>query len=149
MANGKIELKLGSFSFTGEGEENWIAKQLDKILEKLNQLQKVAVIPNPPKTGGSSNDPQQNELNNVTLASFLKTKSASSVQTKKFLGTAIWLQLRGSNRLTTSDITKALSSNNQGRLNNASDCLNQNVKKGYCEKEGNQFYVTDEGINSL
>lgn len=150
MANGKIELKLGSFSFTGEGEEAWLSKQIDKVLEKLNQLHKVAVIPAVPLSeGGGQNNDQPNEMKNVTLANYLKTKGATSNQTKKFLATAAWLQLRGTNRLSTSDVTKALSSNNQGKLKNPSDCLNKNVKKGHCEKDGNQFYVTDEGLSSL
>jgi hypothetical protein len=47
------------------------------------------------------------------------------------------------------DITKALSDNQQGKLGNPGDCLNKNVKKGFCEKEGKEFYVTEEGFTSL
>ena len=142
-------MKLGSFTFSGEGDENWLAKQLDKIMEKLNQLHKVATLPSNDGGGGTPNSNLSNDLNNVTLASYLKTNSATTNQIKKFLVTSVWLQLRGSNRLTTKDVTKALKDNNQSKLNNASECLNQNVRKGFCEKDGNQFYVTDEGINSL
>lgn len=49
----------------------------------------------------------------------------------------------------TSDVTKALKDSNQTRLGNPSDSLNQNVTKGYCEKDGKEFYVTEEGKNSL
>ncbi len=149
MANGKIELKLGSFTFSGEGDEGWLSKQLDKILEKLTLLQKVATIP----SGGSKDDGKEkqgnNELQNVTLPSYLRSKNATTNQTKKFLATASWLQLRGAKRVSTSDVSKALKDNNQNKLNNPSDCLNKNVGKGLCEKDGNQFYVTDDGINSL
>lgn len=149
MPNGKIELKLGSFSFSGEGDENWLAKQMDKILEKLNQLHKVATVTSDDGTKNNKGDDQNDDLKNVTLASFLKSKNASNNQTKKFLATAAWLQLRGAKRLSTNDVTKALTSNNQGKLKNASDCLYKNVGKGLCEKDGNQFYVTEDGINSL
>ena len=66
----------------------------------------------------------------------------------KFLATAAWLHAKGSKRLTTADVSKALDDNNQGKLTNASDSLAKNVKKGYCEKSGRQFYVTDEGTKS-
>ena len=73
MANGKIELKLGSFSFTGEGEEAWLSKQLDKVLEKLNQLHKVAVIPAVPSSnGGGQNNDEPNEMKNVTSSQLFK-----------------------------------------------------------------------------
>ena len=149
MPNGKIELKLGSFTFAGEGDENWLAKQLDKILEKLNQLHKVATLPSNDgsSAGQSLNSPD--DLKGVTLASFLKSKGATTNQNKKFLATSMWLQSKGANRLTTGDVTKALKDNNQTKLNNPSECLNQNVRKGLCEKDGNQYYVTDEGRNSL
>jgi hypothetical protein len=68
---------------------------------------------------------------------------------RKFLATACWLTAKGTERLTTGDITKALSDNRQGKLTNAAECLNNNVTKGFCEKEGKQFYVTEEGFTSL
>ncbi len=81
-----------------------------------------------------------------TLAAFLKAKGATSNQVRKFLSTAIWLHDRDKkDRLTTGDVTKALADNQQSRLSNASDCLNQNVGKGFCEKDGKGFYVTEEG----
>jgi NADH pyrophosphatase NudC (nudix superfamily) len=148
MANGKIELKLGSFTFSGEGDENWLTKQLDKILEKLNQLQKVAIIPSNSTNGGLDNSDSTLDLKNTTLASFLKSRNATSNQNKKFLATSIWLQSRGKNRISTMDVTKALKDNKQSKLGNASDCLSQNVAKGFCEKDGKEFYVTDEGLKS-
>ena len=55
----------------------------------------------------------------------------------------------GPKRMQTKDVTGALKTANQSRLGNPADCLNQNVSKGYCEKEGNQFFVTDDGKASL
>jgi hypothetical protein len=70
---------------------------------------------------------------------------------RKFLATAVWLHdSRNMDRLTTGDVTKALSANRQGKLTNPSDCLNGNVKRGFCEKDGKkQFFVTDEGRTNL
>lgn len=151
MADAKIQFKLGGIEFVGEGEKDWIAKQLDKILEKAPKL--VALVPAGTTGGGSGGghtpmgtDPQ---IAAKTLAVILKEKNATKNQVKKFLSTAIWLEAKGKQRMTTSDVTKALKDSNQTRLGNASDCLNQNVSKGYCEKDGKEFFVTDDGKSYL
>ena len=33
MAHSRIEIKIGSIEFIGEGEQEWVTEQLDKILE--------------------------------------------------------------------------------------------------------------------
>jgi len=32
MSEAKIEIKVGQIEFSGQGEQEWVAKQLDKIL---------------------------------------------------------------------------------------------------------------------
>ncbi len=34
MGQAKIDFKVGSIQFSAEGEQEWIAKQLDKIISK-------------------------------------------------------------------------------------------------------------------
>lgn len=148
MGNAKIEFKLGGFSFASEGEEAWVAKQLDKILEKAPHLQKLIPAETKP-IGPNQPSPGQSDLDNVTLASFLKSSKAGNTDNGRFLTTAAWLQLKGATTLTTADITKALSDNKQSKVGNPSECLNQNVRKGHCEKKGKQFYVTEEGISNV
>lgn len=149
MAEAKIEIKVGAVSFSGEGESKWLFEQLDKILTSIPQLSKVS----PPEGQAGDNDPanaSRRPKASGTLAAFLKLKNASTRQVKKFLATSVWLHDRdGSKRLTTSNITKALADNQQSRLGNPADCLNQNVAKGFCEKDGSQFFVTDDGRRSL
>ena len=147
MGTAKIEFKLGGFSFASEGEEVWVAKQLDKILEKAPQLQKLA----PEELKPTANHPNvtHSDLGNTTLASFIKSSKAGNTDNGRFLTTAVWLQLKGSSSLTTNDVTKALNGNKQSKVGNSSECLNQNVKKGFCEKNGKQFYVTEEGISNV
>ena len=65
------------------------------------------------------------------------------------MATAAWLEAKGQNRLATKDISSALKNASQSRLANASDALAKNVGKGYCEKEGKQFFVTQEGKEHL
>lgn len=84
------------------------------------------------------------------MAIFLKEKVATTNQVRKFLATAAFLQLNGKNRLNTGDITKALKDATQNKLSNASECLSNNIQKGYCEKDGsNGFFVTSHGFADL
>lgn len=157
MADSKIEIKVGSISFSGEGSGDWLSKQLDKVLAKIPEL--VAVAPpetpangntgggNPPAAGGAQ--PQHGRASG-TLAAFLKAKNANDSQTRKFLATAVWLHdAEHKDRVRTKDITEALSIHKQGSLTNASSCLAENAKRGHCVREGRLFYVTDEGRDTL
>jgi hypothetical protein len=153
MDSAKIQIKIGAIEFSGEGKEEWVAKQLDKILEKASSLAKLSldVNSNAKGTGLENRTPmgEDSEISKKPLATFLKEKSATTNQVKKFLATAVWLESKGQKRLSTRDITKALSDANQSKLTNSSDTLNSNVGKGHCEKDGKQFFVTEDGKNTL
>jgi hypothetical protein len=111
-------------------------------------MPELAAVSAPEETSGrgSAAPNSSKSVVRTTLAAFLREKGATANQVKKFLATAVWLHDQANkNRLTTKDVTKALADANQGRLGNAADCLNKNVSKGYCEKEGKEFYATDDG----
>lgn len=154
MSEAKIEFTIGGISFIGEGDKDWVAAQLDKILDKAPEL--VALGPKTQRRAITEATPQQHipvqpdeTIAQKTLPSFLAEKGATKNQIKKFLATAIWLEAKGKSRPTTSDVTHALKDSNQSKLSNPADCLNKNVSKGYCEKDGKGFFVTQEGKNSL
>jgi len=160
MSEAKIEVKIGELVFSGEGSADWLSQQLDKILDKAESLLELSPRLRSNDAFPTSSYPAEHhhlpadlshnqEIANQPLALWLKSKNAEAVQTTKFLATSIWLEAKGKKRLQTSDVTKALSNANQRRLNNASECLNQNVKKGFIEKEGGGFFVTEEGKRSL
>lgn len=153
MTTSKIEVELGQFKFSGEGESDWLATQLDKILDRMNALAAVATPPAAASNASTSHAPadlsKNPEIASKPLAGFLKEKNATTKQVTKFLATAIWLEAKGQKRLSTADITGALRNASQNKLNNAADCLNQNVAKGLCEKEGQQFFVTQAGKDSF
>jgi hypothetical protein len=151
MSESKIEIKIGQITFSGQGEADWVAKQLDKILAQAEKLIQLAPAASDDGEASSGHKPMGKDsvIAKKTLPAFLQEKNATTTQVKKFLATAVWLEAKGQNRLTTGDVTKALSDANQKRLGNPADCLGQNVSKGHCEKDGKQFYVTDEGKNSL
>lgn len=155
MDKAKIEIKVGMVEFNGEGEQDWLGKQLDKVLEKIPELLKIELV-NP--TIESQNTPTEADSTAVNslaesstapknIVTFLKEKNSTTNQINKFLVTAVYLQLNGKERVTTTDVAQILKSSNQSKLSNASDALNKNVGKGYCEKDGSQFFVTQEGLD--
>jgi hypothetical protein len=155
MADAKIEIKVGAVSFSGEGDGKWLSEQLDKILEKIQELANVV----PPAsdsdggngTGAGMGKPTTTKKLTGTLASFLKEKKATGNKTRKFLATAVWLHDHDKkDRLTTKDVTKALSDAKQSSVGNASQCLASNISQGCCQKDGKkQFFVTPEGRAEL
>lgn len=149
MADAKLEFSVGSLSFSAEGDDTWLAAQLDKLLEAVPGL---VVIPAPGEVAGSDtpgSSPGSSEPFSTTLASYIREKDGESNQVQRFLATADWLRRRGKKELTTSEVSKALSSNQQKRLSNPSDSLNKNIAKGYCEKKGNGFFITPDGLKHL
>lgn len=154
MHEARIEFTIGAISFMGEGDKDWVAAQLDKILEKAPELTKLAPKKQaaemaPPDSSQAIQMQQDDSIARQTLPGFLQERGAMKPQIRKFLATAIWLTAKGKDRLTTSDVTQALRESKQNRLSNASDCLNKNVAKGFCEKDGKEFSVTQEGKDSL
>lgn len=152
MSISKIEVKIGEFSFSGEGNEDWLSGQLDKILDKAETLIALAPAQNtaPPQPSHQPADFSGNpSIASKSLANFLKEKNATSNQVTKFLATAAWIEAKGKKRVSTSDVSSALREASQSKLNNASLNLIQNVQKGFCEKDGNQFFVTQEGKQTL
>ena len=151
MSEAKVDIQIGHIHFSGTGEQDWIAKQLDKILSQAEKLVKLV----PPDDGNEKNGAERGSMKpdtsiaTKTLPAFLAEKHASGKQVKKFLATAVWLEAKGQDRIQTKDITSALKAAHQSRIGNPAECLNKNVSKGYCEKDGKQFFVTDEGKKAL
>ena len=152
MAEGKIDINIGAIHFSGQGDQEWVGKQLDKIIAQAETLANLA----PPTGHEESSDEDEHTpmkanpaIAKMTLPAFLSSKGATRNQVKKFLATSTWLEAKGATRLSTSEIPKALKEANQTKLANPSDCLNKNVSKGHCEKDGKQFFVTEEGKRSL
>lgn len=85
-----------------------------------------------------------------SLASHIKAKKGDKNQNNRFLATAHWLASRSETSLTSKAVAEALSHHNQKRLANPADCLNQNVRKGFCEKrKDGSFFITPEGLEAL
>ena len=153
MATAKIDFALGIITFSAEGDETWVSDQLDKILEKAPSLMTIAPMMQSVSQSASTAPGQPSPFSDSSIAAqslpnFLRAKEARS-GFKKFLATAIWLHAKGTPKLSTTDINKALKDCSQSRLSNTTDSLNINLSKGYCEKDGKEFFVTDEGREFL
>jgi hypothetical protein len=149
---GKIEIKIGSVSFSAEGEQDWLSKQLKTVIEAVANSQGTLgeVVGEPiPGNGKAANEENVPKKHSMSLVSYLKEKNADKNQLMRFLATAGWLRYRDKKEITTSDVSKTLSDHQQKRLANASDCLNKNVAKGLCEKKGKLFFITPEGLKML
>jgi hypothetical protein len=151
MPHAKIQLSFGNFSFSGEGDDSWLSTQLDKVLEEVKALSKIQPPLLEPRNTPTEQKPASGDGEGFTetLAAYIKSKGGDSSQVVRFLATADWLRRRGHGTLSTAAVTKALSDNQQKRLGNAPDCLNKNVAKGYCEKTGNGFFITPDGLQSI
>jgi hypothetical protein len=151
MADGSVDFTIGTIKFQCQGEQEWVSKQLGVLLLNLDKITHYS-----PRTVGldeSNNDDNEHHQakgkKGETLPTYLISVGAKSVQVKKFLATAYWLTLKGQDSLTTTDVNKAIKDASQNKLNNASECLAQNIKKGFCEREGESFKVVQTGIDSL
>ena len=147
---GKVEIKVGDISFTGEGDQVWLGEQISKVIESASQTRPSATA----AQAGSEVDTRGSDISKpnftTSLASYLKEKGGETKQVQRFLATAAWLYHRGQLELNTTAVAKALSENHQKRLGNPSDSLNQNVSKGLCEKQKDGgFFITPEGWKEL
>lgn len=163
MANARIEIKIGAIEFSGDGEQEWVTDQLDKILKLVPDLDKkiekiiatTEVVKQPimEQNLAQSSDlfatPKQQRVIPENLSTFLRKKDAIDKQRRRFLGTAVWLQLNGQQSIKTKEVTDALRAARQIKITNPSHQLNQNIAQGFCQKEGTRFYVTPQGIENI
>lgn len=144
-SSSKIDIQVGSISFSAEGEQTWLSEQLEKVLAAANAA--GAVRTEAPVSSNSAEP--TGEVFRSSLAAHLKLMNAEGKQVLRFLATADWLRRRGTVEISSGAVAKALTDNHQRRLANPADCLNQNVSKGFCEKTGKTFFLTPEGLKSL
>lgn len=147
MNNSKIEICVGTFKFTGEGDEKWLSLQLDKIIKELNNIIQIIPQDSKPQSVDTTNSHTKTPGSIGSLAKLLKDNNAVSNQSKKFLGAAVYLSLKGQKTVKTSDVTSALRDAGQTRIGNPSDTLAKNIKKGFLEKVSDGFMVTVHGYS--
>lgn len=145
----KVRIRVDNVEVDYDGEEEFLTNNLPRLLKQVLTLVGDA---SQDSGGGNASHMQGGAPHNGDpgpLGTFLGTKNAREKQVRRFLATAEWCHLTGKQRLSTRDVTSALNANRQSKLRNASDSLNNNVRKGHCVKDGKQFYVTEQGRASL
>lgn len=145
------------------------AAKKDVVEEPVVKAAKVAKAPKAPKAPKAAKVPKEKSIKvpkvkvpkppkekkivgqaDSPLHQFLLEKKAEKNQIRKFLATAIFLANSNDlNALSTIMISRALKSSGIEKLQNPSDCLKKNEKKGYCAKEGKIFTITENGFLSI
>ena len=147
MADSKVSIRIGQIEFTGEGEAAWVESQLDKLIAKAPELLRLA--PTDKGKGGHDAMVPDPEIASKALGAYLRERDATVNTNKKFLATSVWLESKGKKRLKPADVVKALRENSQTRLGNPSQCLANNIGQGHCERDGDEYFVTEDGKRSL
>ena len=73
MADSKIELTLGSFRFSCEGEKEWVEVQLGRILDRAPSLLSLGGEVVPASTGGEVEEVAAEEARPVATHRFLES----------------------------------------------------------------------------
>lgn len=161
MNNARIEFKIGNIEFVGEGDQDWVTEQFNKMLDRIPNLvteskktapkaiPQITEIPVAPQNTDLFSTQSKDRAIPENISTFLRKKDAIDKQRRKFLGTAVWLQLNGQQLIKTKDVTDALRAARQVRITNPSHQLNQNIAQGFCQKEGRGFYVTPQGVENI
>ncbi len=137
-----FRFKCGKVIITSEGSEDFLEHVLPKLVsdigEQVRDMAEDVSIPD-------GVDGQE------SLKTFVSRQSEDT-QVSRFLAAAAWLQVHQSGRLTTTAVAHALRESKLPKLNNASDSLNRNIDKGFCERRNNkgpEFFVTPEGLKEV
>lgn len=111
MSESKIQIKIGPIEFSGEGNEEWLASQFDKILAKAADLVKLA-----PESDNSNDDtnlePKKGgktgglvDLSMLNVATKLACKSGSDL----LVAAAAYLRfVKGQTSFTRDEILKSM-----------------------------------------
>jgi galactitol-specific phosphotransferase system IIC component len=84
MSESKIQVKVGIVEFSGEGDQVWLAAQLDKILEKIPELLKIEIDSESNSDKGNEGGNKRNKkgisgLSVINIAGKLNCKSGSDL----------------------------------------------------------------------
>ncbi|QEC66352.1 hypothetical protein FRZ67_03175 [Panacibacter ginsenosidivorans] len=160
MSDSKIQVKVGIVEFSGEGNQDWLAKQLDKILDKVPELLKIEV-------GDSTNKDNQNKgggsgssnvggagtisgLSVLNIAGKLSNKSGSDLV---IIAAAFLHFVEGKTSFTRDDIStamkKATGVYKDNYLSNLTKYLTQLEKNSTLLKSGTTYSLNANKVNEL
>jgi len=119
MSETKIQIKVGIVEFSGEGNQDWLATHLDKILEKIPELLKIEMT-NPQAIAGrfatnnqniganGSNQSQTGSSLQLSVASIATKLNAKSGQDVALAAAACLNMVKGKKSFTRSEILETM-----------------------------------------
>ena len=140
-----IRVEFGGVTVTFKGSENFMERELPKLVTDLaNRVAGISDAAPPAASAGG-----QDQEAAIGLPEFIRRQSEET-QVRRFLAAAAWLQANQTQHLTSGSVVKALQEFRQTGVGNASDCLNANITKGFCERRKDKtFFVTPAGLNEV
>ena len=157
MNESKIQVKVGIVEFAGEGEQDWLAKQLDKILEKVPELLKIEVSNSfKPASGSTGSNHLDNGTSTISglsvlnIAGKISSKSGSDLA----IAAAAYLHfIENKPSFTRDDISstmkKATGIYKDSYLANLTKILTQLEKGSIFLKSGSTYSLGGNKVNEL
>lgn len=138
-----IRIDYGNITISFEGSEEFIERVFPKIVSEIGMC--ISEMP-----AAKASEKRNSETNNpkISLPELIK-KQTEDTHVRRFLVTAAWLQTYYDQDLSTGMVVKKLKETRQLSVGNASDCLNSNVQRGFCEKIDKTFFVTPSGLDEV
>jgi len=153
MSDSKIQVKVGSVEFSGEGNQDWLSNQLDKILEQIPKL--LQSENDIPKTLSVKGDPFKagdsiSGLSLINIAGKLSCKSASDLA----IAAAAFLHFIDGKAAFSRDelsstMKKALGFYKETMMNNLTSTLTQMEKNGIFNKSSNLYSIQAVKVTEL
>jgi hypothetical protein len=156
MSESKIQVKVGIVEFSGEGEQEWLAKQLDKILEKVPELLKIEVSGSGRPTGNTDNNHNGNGTTTISglsvlnIAGKLSNKSGSDLA---IIAAAYLHFVEGKTSFSRDDISSAMKKATgiykDSYMSNLTSYLTQLEKSSIFLKNGSSYSLSANKANEL
>lgn len=153
MSDSKIQVKVGAVEFSGEGNQDWLSNQLDKILEKIPELLKVENTTPKKSVATASIDPIEglvSGLSLINIAGKLNSKSASELA----IAAATFLHfIEGKTAFSRDELSstmkKATGFYKDTMMNNLTKTLTQLEKNGTFNKSSSLYSIQANKVNEL
>jgi len=154
MSDSKIQVKVGSVEFSGEGNQDWLSKQLDKVLEQIPKLLKSEM--DTPKKAGIKSDSTDSGESSITALSLINIAGKLNCKSGNDLAVAaaaflhfIEHKLAFSRDELSSTMKKALGFYKENMMGNLTKTLTQLEKSGVFNKSSNLYSIQATKVAEL
>lgn len=143
-----FRIKHGDVVVTYDGSKEFLEQVIPKLVSQVgDKVQKMASEPIPEPVVPAK--PKRKKEDSLLKLIELQPKDT---QVRRFLCAAALIQVNQKGKLTTSKVNELLIEEKLSKLTNASDSLNQNIRKGFCDRpkpKGSEFFVTPKGLKEV